>query len=73
MINEIFKNGIAGSGLKNGVLTLIILGIYLNLFQTLQRRNLVIHWDSMSKESYWAFLLQLKWRRLKTGKDKKIS
>ena len=36
------------------------------------KRNGVIHWDSMSKESYWAFLQQLKWRRLKTGKEKKV-
>lgn len=46
--------------LKNGVLTLIILCISLNLFQTLQRRNLVIHWDSMSKESYCAFFTTIK-------------
>ena len=34
--------------------------ISFNLFQTLQRRNLVIHWDSMSKESYWAFFTKIK-------------
>jgi hypothetical protein len=32
----------------------------LNLFQTQQRRNLVIHWDSMSKESYWYNFTTLK-------------
>ena len=57
-IGELLKMKIPS--LKNGVLTLIILGIYLNLFQTLQRRNLVIHWDSMSKESYWAFFTTIK-------------
>ena len=46
--------------LKNGVLTFILLCISFNLFQTLQRRNLVIHWDSMSKESYWAFFTKIK-------------
>jgi hypothetical protein len=46
--------------LKNGVLTFIIVGISFNLFQTLQRRNLVIHWDSMSKESYWGFFTTIK-------------
>ena len=46
--------------LKNGVLTFIIVGISFNLFQTLQRRNLVIHWDSMSKNSYWAFFTTIK-------------
>jgi hypothetical protein len=46
--------------LKNGVLTFIIVGISFNLFQTLQRRNLVIHWDSMSKNSYWAFFTIIK-------------
>ena len=43
---------------------------FFNLFQTLQR-NLVIHWDSMSKESYWAFLQKLKWRRRRLGKARK--
>ena len=46
--------------LKNGALTLITVCISFNLFQTLQRRNLVIHWDSMSKESYWAFFTTIK-------------
>ena len=27
----------------------------LNLFQTLQKRKGVIHWDSMTKEAYWEF------------------
>jgi hypothetical protein len=46
--------------LKNGVLTFIMVSISFNLFQTLQRRRLVIHWDSMSKESYWAFFTTIK-------------
>lgn len=33
---------------------LIFLLISLNLFQTLQYRRTVIHWDSMTKEAYWA-------------------
>ena len=32
----------------------------LNLFQTQQRRNLVIHWDSMSKKAYWHNFTTLK-------------
>ena len=57
-IGELLK--LKPPSLKNGVLTLILLGISLNLFQTLQRRNLVIHWDSMSKESYWVFFTKIK-------------
>ena len=33
---------------------IIFLLISLNLFQTLQYRRTVIHWDSMTKEAYWA-------------------
>lgn len=42
--------------------SLVSLFIVFNLFQTSQRRNLVIHWDSMSKESYWHFFTTLKMR-----------
>ena len=38
----------------------IMVGISFNLFQTFQRRRLIIHWDSMSKESYWAFFTTIK-------------
>ena len=57
-IGELFKQKL--TLLKNGVITFILLCISFNLFQTLQRRNLVIHWDSMSKESYWAFFTKIK-------------
>ena len=36
--------------------------VFFNLFQTSQRRSLVIHWDSMTKESYWGFFTTLKMR-----------
>ena len=39
------------------IMTILIL---FNLFQTSQRRNLVIHWDSMTKASYWRFFITLK-------------
>lgn len=32
--------------------------IYLNFFQTRQYQKGLIHWDSMSKEAYWAVFLQ---------------
>jgi len=32
---------------------IIFFFISLNLFQTLQYRRTVIHWDSMTKEAYW--------------------
>jgi len=34
--------------------SLIVCLISLNLFQTLQRRHSIIHWDSMTKEAFWA-------------------
>lgn len=34
--------------------------IGLNIFQTQQRRHLVIHWDSMTKEAYWTYFLTYK-------------
>lgn len=38
------------------LLTVLLISLTsLNLFQTLQKRKGVIHWDSMSKEAYWAF------------------
>ena len=38
------------------LLTILLISFTsLNLFQTLQKRKGVIHWDSMSKEAYWAF------------------
>ena len=49
--------------------TLIIFFIGLNLFQTLQRRNLVIHWDSMTKEAYWENLFTLKFSNQKDWVD----
>ncbi len=57
-IGELLKQALPS--LKNGVLSLILFCICFNLFQTLQRRSLVIHWDSMSKESYWAFFTKIK-------------
>ncbi len=32
----------------------------LNLFQTWQRKNEIIHWDSMTKEAYWESFMRLK-------------
>ena len=61
-IGELFKQKL--TLLKNGVITFILLCISFNLFQTLQRRNLVIHWDSMSKESYWAFFTKIKMEKI---------
>ena len=43
--------------------------ISLNLFQTLQKRHHVIHWDSMTKSSYWYFFFQ---HRMKSEKDWKV-
>ena len=40
----------------------IICFLCLNIFQTQQRRNLVIHWDSMSKDSYWTYFTTLKFK-----------
>jgi hypothetical protein len=57
-VGELLKQKL--THLKNGVLTFIMVGISFNLFQTLQRRRLIIHWDSMSKESYWAFFTTIK-------------
>jgi hypothetical protein len=37
---------------KAATLIVIMLGIGLNQFQTLQYRRGIIHWDSMSKSSY---------------------
>jgi len=39
---------------------IIFLLISLNLFQTLQYRRTIIHWDSMTKEAYWAVFGKLK-------------
>lgn len=47
---------------KQALGSLVALFLVFNLFQTSQRRNLVIHWDSMSKESYWRFFTTLKMR-----------
>ena len=39
---------------------LLFLLISLNLFQTLQYRRTIIHWDSMTKEAYWTVFGKLK-------------
>ena len=45
----------------------------LNIFQTQQRRNLVIHWDSMSKKSYWNYFTTLKFKAEKDwGNQEKL-
>ena len=46
--------------------------VLLNLFQTLQKRNGVIHWDSMSKESYWAFFTKIKMENAKDWDRQKV-
>ena len=61
-VGELLKQKL--THLKNGVLTFIIVCISFNLFQTLQRRRLIIHWDSMSKESYWAFFTIIKMEKV---------
>ena len=38
--------------------TIIILLISLNLVQTYQYRNGIIHWDHMTKEAYWNVFLK---------------
>ena len=49
------------------LLTILLISFTsLNLFQTLQKRKGVIHWDSMSKEAYWAFFFKPK---MDTSKD----
>lgn len=50
-INYIFKQK---RWLQLSAALVIFLLISLNLFQTLQYRRTVIHWDSMTKEAYWA-------------------
>jgi len=40
--------------IKYPIVTLIVLFIYLNIFQTFQKSNHVIHWDSMTKKAYWS-------------------
>ena len=58
---------------KKYILNFILAGfVSLNLFQTLQRRNLVIHWDSMSKESYWAFFTTIKMKNAQDWERQKI-
>lgn len=46
--------------LKISTGVLLFLFINLNLFQTFQYRRVVIHWDSMTKEAYWAIFGTLK-------------
>lgn len=46
--------------IKATVVTVIFVFISLNLFQTLQYRRTLIHWDSMTKEAYWAVFGKLK-------------
>ena len=58
---------------KKYILNFILAGfVSLNLFQTLQRRNLVIHWDSMSKESYWAFFTTIKMKNAQDWERQKL-
>lgn len=41
--------------------TFLLLGaffIYLNIYQTYQYKKAMIHWDSMTKEAYWAVFLK---------------
>ncbi|OFX85750.1 MAG: hypothetical protein A2W99_05755 [Bacteroidetes bacterium GWF2_33_16] len=39
---------------------LLLILIVLNLFQTLQYRRTIIHWDSMTKQAYWSVFGKLK-------------
>jgi hypothetical protein len=40
--------------IKGITCALLVFFIYLNLFQTKQYRSTLLHWDSMSKNAYWA-------------------
>ena len=58
---------------KKYIINFILGGfVALNLFQTLQKRNGVIHWDSMSKESYWAFFTTIKMEKTEDWERQKI-
>lgn len=58
---------------KKYLLTFAMIGlIYINLFQTLQKRNKVIHWDSMTKKAYWEFFLYKKMANSKDWEKQKI-
>ena len=69
-IGEILSNKVP---YKRFSLNFIIVSfVLLNLFQTLQKRNGVIHWDSMSKESYWAFFTKIKMENAKDWDRQKV-
>jgi hypothetical protein len=58
---------------KKYIISFILGGfVSLNLFQTLQKRNGVIHWDSMSKESYWAFFTTIKMEKAEDWKRQEV-
>ena len=58
---------------KKYILHLILGGfLFLNLYQTLQKRNGVIHWDSMSKESYWGFFTKIKMEKAEDWERQKV-
>ncbi|MBN1184482.1 MAG: hypothetical protein JXB49_19475 [Bacteroidales bacterium] len=44
--------------LKVACLLMIVFFIYLNFFQTRQYKIAHLHWDSMTKEAYWAIFLK---------------
>ncbi len=54
-INKILKLKLTSKIL---IFTTLIFFIYLNLFSTKQYYKKIIHWDSMTKESYWAHFLK---------------
>lgn len=41
--------------------TVLVLLIWLNLFQSQQYRSTLLHWDSMSKKAYWAIWGRTTW------------
>lgn len=50
LVQEVLKKKI---WLKWSFISIFSMLILFNQFQTLQRRNSIIHWDGMTKEAYW--------------------
>lgn len=50
----LFQNIQRGSIISYAMTILVILGIGLNIFQSHQYKSGIIHWNAMSRQSYWA-------------------
>jgi len=46
--------------LKYGLVTIMSLLMFFNLFQTMQKKSDAIHWENMTAEAYWYNFLKLK-------------